>query len=495
MLRKFISLILAVFLIASAFSSCTQGQQGTQVTQAPTVTKKTDDTSFKLSYTQSDSLDPFKAKTQNNQVLATLVFESLFDLSESYEAHPNIATGYSFTDSKTLKVDINPRLTFSNSRNITVDDVVYSARAALKSPAYAGALGSIKSVSGEGNSVYFYLNYPNPYAVNLLTFPIASSDDDENGYPIGSGRYKYTEKEDKTVLTAVGKDGFDPYITTINLVNIAAEDSIDNAVNIGNISYSFKDMSADTSKRLSCAKKAVNMNNLVYAGVNSKSGITSNKYVRKAVSLALDRQTLADSAYSGYARPAESIFNPYFGGVENIKLFSVSSDIAMAKQAVTQSGYSEKQLSLTILVNNNENRMAAANLIKSQLELVGFRVNIDRENFSNYIKKITSGSFDIYIGEVKLSDDMNLYPFFDEANGGARYGINHKAFECDDRYSDYLDGKEELGEFIIAFNDETPYIPILYKKGLICYSKALQGDMQGYYGNFFSNIESWNFNS
>ena len=38
-----------------------------------------------------------------------------------------------------------------------------------------------------------------------------------------------------------------------------------------------------------------------------------------------------------------------------------------------------------------------------------------------------------------------------------------------------------------------PYIPLIYKKGMICYSKAMNGDMQGYYGNYFSNIDSWNF--
>ena len=88
---------------------------------------------------------------------------------------------------------------------------------------------------------------------------------------------------------------------------------------------------------------------------------------------------------------------------------------------------------------------------------------------------------------------MSLYPFFDEENGGARFGINDEEMSCDDIYRQYLSGEVELGKFILAFNDEMPYIPLVYKKGMICYSKALNGDMQGYYGNFFSNIDSWNF--
>ena len=253
-------------------------------------------------------------------------------------------------------------------------------------------------------------------------------------------------------------------------------------------------MSADTSKRLSCAKKAINMNNLIYLGVNSYSGITADAQIRKAISLAVDRTVIAESAYSGYATPATSTFNPNFKAVENINLFSLNADVNTARQTISQSSYAGKSLNITILVNNNENRRAAANLIKSQLEAVGFTVTIDRQNYSDYIRKIENNNFDLYIGEVKLGDDMSLYPFFDES-GGTRYGIDTKDMSCDDLYTKYLSGDEELGKFILAFNDEMPYIPLVYKKGMICYSKALNGDMQGYYGNFFSNIESWNFDN
>ena len=202
---------------------------------------------------------------------------------------------------------------------------------------------------------------------------------------------------------------------------------------------------------------------------------------------------MAENAYSGYANPATSTFNPDFKGIDEIKLFSVNADISSAKQAVYQSGYDDSKLNIRILVNNNANKVAVANLIKSQLELVGFRVTIDRQNQKNYIKKITDTNFDIYIGEVKLSDDMSLYPFF-SSNGGVRYGVNGKKFTCDNLYFGFLSGNNELGKFILAFNDEMPYVPLIYRKGMLCYSKALNGDIQGYNGNLFSNIDTWNYN-
>lgn len=492
MRKRNIALILAIIFAVSAFASCTAPQEEapTTVTVAET-TKQTDDRSFKLSYTQADSLDPFKAKTQNNQVLASLVFESLFDIDESYEVVSNIATGYAYTDSKTLKIDIDPQLLFSDGSSIDAEDVLYSFNAALKSPAYKNSLACFGSAEAGNNCIYIYLKYANPYAVNLLTFPIASVKDDKDGYPIGSGRYSYKNVDGETVLKANTGDNFNPYITTISLVNIAAADSIDNAVNIGNISFAFRDMSSDTSKRISCAKKAVNMNNLIYIGVNTVAGITADAQIRQAISLAVDRQVIAESAYSGYATEATSVFNPYFKATENVNLFQKNSDSSTAKQAITQSGYSSKELALTILVSKNENKLAAATLIKNQLESAGFKIKIDSVSDREYTRRVKNTEFDLYIGEVKLGDDMNLYPFFSKT-GGVRYGISSK-LKTPSLYTSYLNGKAELGKFILSFNEEMPFIPLVYKKGMICYTKAMNGDMQGYYGNFFSNIESWNF--
>lgn len=496
MAKRYIALICAVIMIISVFSACSAtGGENTAAPAQTTEKKVTDDASFKLSYTQGDSLDPFKAKTQNNQILASLVFESLFDLDESYEPVLNIATSYEFKNSKTLKVDYNPSITFSDGSALNAEDIIYSFNAAKKSAAYGNSLKYIRyAESGGGSSVIFYLKTENPNAVNLLTFPIASTKDDENGYPVGSGRYRYEQKNKKTVLTATDADGFDPYITTINLENIAAADSIDNAVNIGNISYAFRDLSSSVAKQMTCAKKLVNMNNLVYIGVNSMAGITANAQIRKAISLAADRTTFADSAYNGYASVASSPFNPSASLAQNIKIFSDEADAATAKYSITQSGVKAKDLKINILVNKNNNRQAAAALLKTQLEAVGFTVSIDVESTKEYKRRIKNVEFDIYIGEVKLSDDMSLYPFFDDESGGARYGVNNSALTCDDLYKSYLAGDADLGKFILAFNEEMPFIPLVYKQGMICYTKAMNGDMQGYYGNFFANIDTWNFN-
>ena len=235
------------------------------------------------------------------------------------------------------------------------------------------------------------------------------------------------------------------------------------------------------------------MNNLVYIGINSLSGITANAQIRKAISLACDRTVFAQSAYNGYATAATSPFNPQASIAQNVKIFSSEADSITAKQALNQSMIDSKELKVNILVNKNNNRIACATLLKNQLETVGFTVTIDEVSTKEYTRRVKNTEFNLYIGEVKLSDDMCLYPFFDDKSGGVRYGIDNENLTCDDLYSAYLAGECDLGKFILSFNEEMPYIPLVYKKGMICYTKAMSGDMQGYWGNFFSNIDTWRF--
>ncbi len=131
MAKKIFAFIMAAALAFTAFAGCTAQKDADTAKENITTTKKvTDDSNFKLSYTQADSLDPFKSKTQNNQVLSSLVFESLFDIDENWESVPNIATKYEFSDGKTLKVSFNPSLTFSDGSPIESDDIIYSFNAA-----------------------------------------------------------------------------------------------------------------------------------------------------------------------------------------------------------------------------------------------------------------------------------------------------------------------------------------------------------------------------
>lgn len=494
MTKRCLAILLSVVMIVCIFTACKSNSNisNTQIiTEAPTQIAE-DTTSFKLSYTKSDSLNPFESTTLNNQILQNLVYESLFILDESYDVQPCIANGYTYKDNKTLVVTIETGHIFSDGEQITVDDVLYSFNEAQLSPHWKNSLSVFKNAYIENsNTVVFELYSPNANAQNLLTFAVTKSQKGEDGYSIGSGKYIFKDDDGGICLVVNSKyKDFTPHFTKINLVNVTTSESIDNAVNIGNITYAFRDLADGDNTRMTCNKKLVGLNNLVYIGINSATGIMSDKNIRQALSLAIDRETLVKSAYQGYARAATSVFNPASKQGKETSLFSKKADIPAAKQAIAQSGYGESQLKIDILVNENRNRSAMATLLKQQLESVGFTVTITKLQNAQYKEYVKHGYFDIYIGETKIPSDMRLNSFFTKS-GATSYGISVSKNKTTNSYNKYMNGSGDLGAFLLDFSDEMPFVPVLYRQGMICYSKSMHGDMQSYSGNYFSNIQDW----
>ena len=124
MAKRITALILAAILVALSLTACSGMENNDETTTNPAVIESEtvipeDPSTFKLSYTQSDSLNPFEAQTLNNQVLSQLVFESLFDLDDNYKASLNIASSYEYTDSTTLQVGITAVRVFTHGSQLT----------------------------------------------------------------------------------------------------------------------------------------------------------------------------------------------------------------------------------------------------------------------------------------------------------------------------------------------------------------------------------------
>lgn len=494
MTKKILSIFLSAVIVACVFVGCSK--QDEAVTSQPVTQQTTqviaDTTGFKISYTQSDSLNPYESDTLNNMVAQDLVYEPLFRADESLDVQPELASSYSYEDSSALYVTLVSGLKFSNGDTLDTSSVVDAFNEAKKSALWGSALSVITSAQAESDTVVrFNLSYKNEYAHQLLCFPIAKTVDGEK-YALGSGRYMFTEGDGNVYaeLNENYREEFNPRFTRIQLVNIPATDSINNALNIGNISYAYREPGADDISTLKCNKRRVNQNNLVYIGMNSSSGAASNENIRKAVSLALDRDTIVKSAYQGCAKSATSIFHPSSKLGRETRMFSSSADSAGAKQAIAKSGYSSP--TLTLLVNSNKLRVSASQLVKQQLEAVGFKINVRQLGESEYLSALSSGSYDLYIGETKIPSDMRLTSFFTKS-GATAYGINQDS-SCAKAYAEYLNGEREVGGFTLEFSNDMPFAPLVYRDGIICYSKAIHGDIRGCYGDFFSNIEDWYYN-
>ena len=193
--------ITALFLagvIALSFAACSSGgesEEDTTVSTQPADTPKSD-TPLRISYTKSDSLNPYKAETQNNIVIADLVFDTLFRLDETFSPILELAGSYEFTDATTLNVTYRSGAVFSDGSALQSGDILASYEAAKDSPIYSGTLSGIRSASaGAGSTIVFELAYANPNAASLLTFPILKASEIDSDLPLGSGRYAFDEDD------------------------------------------------------------------------------------------------------------------------------------------------------------------------------------------------------------------------------------------------------------------------------------------------------------
>ena len=172
-----------------------------------------------------------------------------------------------------------------------------------------------------------------------------------------------------------------------------------------------------------------------------------------------------------------------------------------AMNLLDKAGYSEKNelgirssedMKLTLLVNSdNAYKVAAANEIATDLKSVGIEVSINNLPFDEYKNELAGVNYDLYIGEVKLSNDMSLDSFF-ESDGATAYGINLDT-DVVEQYKLFRAGQISLQRFVDYFNVYLPFIPLCYRFGIACYTNELIYKTEGTQSDIFAGIYSWEY--
>ena len=163
----------------------------------------------------------------------------------------------------------------------------------------------------------------------------------------------------------------------------------------------------------------------------------------------------------------------------------------------TQEDGSTQELRISILVNQeNTARKQIAATMKEELETVGFAVTIDEQTYEVYSEKLQSGDFDLVVGGWRMSEVLDLTPFF--ATGGAYNYIGYTNEEIDQLLTAAQQAIQE-GEMLLAYSnlqkrlsEELPYISIAYRQDVLMVSEEVTGEIQPNRINVFQNMESWN---
>lgn len=457
---------------------------------------------IRLPYFKGKHFNPFLTDSPTNLNISTLLYDSLFVMNNDWSSSPIIAKEF-HNDGKNLTVKLVDGITFSSGNSLTAYDVVYSFKLAQKSSAFKGRLSNFSKATAGADTVTFTLIEPDVYAQQCLTFPIVQNGTGTAALPIGSGRYILRSNNGQYILSANPKNTRNETLTTkiISLIPITSDVDEIYRVQTGALSYYYNDMSTGAFTKLTATTAQIQTNNLIYLGYNSSVNNLKNKDVIKALRLAIDKNTLADTVFDNFCDTTETPFHPIWFALNGLSLPEFEYNLIKAGNILDELGYkyaendksyrydSNGYFSLKILVNKESlTKINCAKFIGKALVNLGINVSLEALEFDKYVQALKDGDYDLYIGEVRISPNMDLGCFFDK-DGSASYGITSDTIK--NAYSDFKAGSIDINTFLGVFEEELPFIPVCYRTSIAYYSNevSFDGTMNEY--EPFKNINTW----
>ncbi len=493
-------LVISVALIAGKYVKEDESEPETSLSTTHTVEEES--RSVYLGYFKNKSFNPYKTDSPTNLNISTLLYDSLFVMNDDWSSEPLLASSITI-ENKQVTVKLIDGAVFSNGASLTAYDVVYSFNLAKKCDHFKGRLTNIAGAVAGTDNVTFTINSPDVYIQQCLTFPIVQNNTGTAALPVGSGRYVLRSINGEYVLSANPTNTRKETLSTsvIGLTPITAEADEIYKIHSGALSYYCDDMERGTYTKIGAKDISYSTNHFIYLGYNSENVNLANPAVITAIQYAIDKNTLADTVFDNFCTLTDIPFNPNWFALEGIQLPSYEYNLIKAGNILDENGmnYSEKDKSyrfdnegyfdLSILVNSESpTKVNCAKFIAKNLRNLGINATVNSLAFKEYKEALSTGSYDLYIGEVKLSPNMDLSAFF-KTNGSAAYGIASKTISS--AYTDFKTGSIDINTFIRVFEEEKPFVPICFRNYIAYFSNEISFEETFNENEPFRNIYTW----
>ena len=526
-------LLIAALLLLSSCKKATEASSGQEPETAAAQKEGRD--YITLLYSAADSFDPYQAKTDINRQLCRLLYEPLIKTDNEFRAVYSLAKTVK-TEGKLCTVTLEDRV-FSDGSKVTAEDVVYSFRLAKNSVSeYAYRLYEAESATlRDAATVVFSMTKADPYFMNLLDFPILKAGSekrtDADGValpPVGCGRY--VANDERTVLTCNVKTLGKTYpIREIRLINAPDEESVSHYVEVNAADLYFNDISDGKIIRMSGNKEDINLNHLVFIAVNRNVDPLAAIELRQAISSGIDRQAVCRESYYNNAVPATGFYNPVFEPVSAVQNIEITANREITVANLERIGYNVSesspaknangtQLHFRLLVNkDNKMRVAAANLIATQLKDCGIVIEVNALSAEECRTALTEGNFQLCLTEIALTPNMDLSELVAEG-GSALFGAPQKEQEDEkEEESEKTEtgaetqkdaeqppedqapklvqgiytGENTFADAAQVLQYEMPLIPVCYRTGVLFYNEQIRNVERSSVSDMFFSIESY----
>lgn len=408
-MKKLISLLLCVFLIASCLSGCGGGQTDPN--------GETDGAQYQETITIGINADAVNRDVQNTSSIvdkanATLYLDTLVNnIGGEGVITAGLAVEWSELSATEWQFELREGVKFHDGSDFTAEDVKFTFERGLEQSQSKPKLNSISEVEVvNDDTIIIHLTHADPDILYKLSDRCTSiysktafeNMTEEEAFFVGTGPFEIKEW---TQGSQFSFERFDEHwggpANTKNIVIKYIPEAAARlvALQTGEIDVCLEPPATDlhyVSDDPNLVLQQINGTNLRYVWFNVNVAPFNNQLVRQAISYAINRQDIIAMVYNGNATESANVMH-IDSEFANANAKKYDYDIEKAKELLAQAGY-PNGFDTTIYCTTGNTQKAVATVVQSQLSEIDVNVRIEAQEsatFSSGVKP--GGSYDMAV--------------------------------------------------------------------------------------------------
>ena len=533
--KKMLAIFLSAALFVTAFAGCGK--------------KKADGITVQIG-PNPETLDPaLNSAVDGGNMLITL-FETLLIIDQDNKVQPGQAEKYEVSpDGLTWTFTMRDGLKWSDGTDLNAKDFEYTfkriADTNVAAPYAETVIGMIEGykeaidsknpeklnvkASDDGKTLTIKLAYPCSYFDKIVAFgtmsPVQKATVEKNGDSwatkpetyVCNGPYTITEWTPSEKIVCKKNENYKGGWDSSKIVNdkltflLLEDSSASYTAYTGGTAQLIKDVPTEEIPTLKKDKKdEFNVDPILgtyYLSMNLNKAPFNNKNVRKALSLAIDRDYVANTVMQGTYTPAYNYVGTGVDDVETGKFLENSkaanggktyisedykANLEEAKKALAEAGYPEGKGFPTITYSTNDTgyHKALAEYLQQVYKDLGITMNIDIVDWSSFTPKRRAGEYEMARNGwvMDYNDASNMIELFVSSNGNNDGKYNNPAFDKamnDSKVADKTAHFAALHEAEKIVSEDYGFIPVAYYNDFWLQSTSLKGTWHSPYGYWY----------